>query len=82
MAKSSSTLAKFVERELRDFHGLSEYPLDPDFEPKSLDPFEDEAEVVSDGGQDRIDGIALFMGEVVAVHPVAGFKVAYDWLDG
>ena len=35
------------------------------------DPFEDQFEVVTDGSKDGIDGVALGVGEVVFVHPVA-----------
>jgi len=45
---------------------LTEYPVDP---------LEDKAEVVSNNCEDRIDGIALFVGEVIAVHSMAGFEV-------
>ena len=33
--------------------------------PKNPDPLEDEAEVVSGGGEDWVDGITLDVGEVI-----------------
>lgn len=49
---------------------------------KSLQPPEQEGEVVAGGGQDGIDGVALPAGEVVAAHPMLGLDVADDGLDG
>ncbi len=39
-------------------------------------------EVVSCGGQDRVDGIAVLVGEVVFGHSVFVFDMANDRLDG
>ena len=49
--------------------------------PKYPNPLEDEAEVVSGGGQDGVDGITLDVGEVIAVHSVARLDVADDRFD-
>ena len=49
---------------------------------KKPQPVEEEAEVVSGGGEDGVDGVALGTGEVVAVHAVAVLDVADDGLDG
>lgn len=38
--------------------------------PKSPDPLEDEAEIVSGRSEDRVYGITMSVGEVIAVHPV------------
>ena len=43
--------------------------------PKSPDPLEDEAEVVSGGGEDWVNGITLGVSEVIAVHPVTRLDV-------
>jgi hypothetical protein len=51
-------------------------------EPKSLDPFEDEAEIVSGGCQDGVGGVAVAVSEVVPVHSVLVLDMADDWLDG
>jgi hypothetical protein len=40
--------------------------FDPDLEAKKPDPLEDEAEVIGNGGEDRVDGVALAMGKEVA----------------
>ena len=60
---------------------MTEYPHHPDFEPKSLDPLENEAEIVADCCEDGVDGITLFVGEVVAVHSVFVFEVTDDRFD-
>src|SRR3546814_17988056 len=49
---------------------------------KKREPAEEQAEVVADGGEDGIDGIAGGMGEVIAIHPVVGFEMTDDGLDG
>ena len=49
--------------------------------PKSPDPLEDEAEVVSGGSEDGVDGITLGVSEVIAVHSVARLDVADDRFD-
>ena len=51
-------------------------------EPKKPDPFEDEAEVVAGGGEDGVDGIAVAVGEIVAVHAVTVLEVTDDRFDG
>lgn len=43
---------------------------------KSLQPPEQEGEVVSGGGQDGVEGVALLAGEVVAAHAVFVLDVA------
>ena len=45
-------------------------------------PADEEAEVVSGGGEDGIDGITLAIAEIVAAHPMLGFEMADDGLDG
>jgi len=61
---------------------LIEHPCDSDLEPKKSDPLENQAEVVANGCEDRIDGVALFMGEVIAVHSMAGIEVTNHRSDG
>jgi len=46
--------------------------------PKKPDPFEDEAEVVAGSGEDGVDGIAVAVGEVIAVHTVTVLEVTDD----
>ena len=50
----------------------------PDQSTKKPDPFEDEAEGVAGGGEDGIDGVAMFVGEAVRVHSVAVLEVPDD----
>ena len=50
--------------------------------PQIPEPLEDEGEVVSGGGEDGVDCIALGVGEVVATHSVLVLDVADDRLDG
>ena len=45
-------------------------------------PVEEEAEVVSGGGEDGVDGVALLPSEIIAVHAVAVLDVTDDGLDG
>jgi len=49
---------------------------------KKPDPFEDEAEVVTGGGEDGVDSVALGMGEAIAVHAVVIFEMPDDRVDG
>jgi hypothetical protein len=49
---------------------------------KDREPFEQQAEVVSNGGEDGVCGIAGLMGEIVAAHAVLGFEMSDDRLDG
>jgi hypothetical protein len=49
---------------------------------KELQPLDQAAEVVADGGENGIDGITLTMPEIVAAHPVFGFEMADDGLSG
>ena len=58
------------------------FPRIAKLEPKKPDPFEDEAEVVAGGGEDGVDGVALFVSEVVSLHAVAVLEVSDDRLDG
>lgn len=39
-------------------------------------------EVVAGSGEDDIDGVAVAVPQVVAAHPVFGFEIADDRLDG
>ncbi len=55
--------------------------FDPDLEAKKPDPLEDEAEVVANGGEDRVDGVALVVGEEVAPHTVAVLEMSDDGFD-
>jgi len=50
--------------------------------PKKPDPFWDEAEVVACGGEDGVDGIAVAVGEVIAVHAVSVLEMTDDRFDG
>lgn len=49
---------------------------------RKSEPPEQQAEVVADGGEDGVDGVAAGMGEVIAVHSVVGFEMPDDGLDG
>lgn len=49
---------------------------------KKRHPVEQEAEVVSGGGEDGIDGVAGGVGEIVSLHPVPALQVADDGFDG
>ena len=52
-------------------------------QPQELpEPVQEEREVVSGGGQHGVDGVAVFAGEIVAVHAVLGLEMADDRLDG
>jgi hypothetical protein len=53
-----------------------------DFGAKKSEPPEEQAEVVADGSENGVDGISAGMGEVIAVHPVVGFEMTDDRLDG
>src|SRR5579872_22419 len=55
---------------------------DQDSEQQKPQPPEQEAEVVSDGGEHGVDGIAAGMGEIIAAHAVILFEVPDDGLDG
>lgn len=46
------------------------------------DPLEQKLEVVADGGEKRVDGIALLSGEIVAVHAMLVLEMPDDGLDG
>ena len=46
------------------------------------EPRQQAPEVVSGGGEDGVDGVALRMGEEVAAHSVFGLEMADDRLDG
>jgi hypothetical protein len=48
---------------------------------KLCQPAQEEAEVVTGGGEDGIDAVALTALEIVAVHAVFGFEMADDRLD-
>src|SRR2546427_11087368 len=48
---------------------------------KSLQPAQEEAEVVAGGGQDRIAAVAVAALEIIAPHAVFGLGVADDRLD-
>ena len=61
---------------------MIDHPHDPEFAPKSLNPLEDQAEVVANCGKDWVDGIAFGVGEVIAVHAVARFDMANHRFNG
>src|SRR5216684_7273504 len=49
---------------------------------KSLQPAQEEAEVVAGGGQDRIAAVAVAALEIIAAHAAFGLGVADDRFDG
>jgi len=49
---------------------------------QELQPAEETPEVVAGGGKDGIGGVALTVPEIIAAHPVFGFEMADDRLDG
>jgi len=53
-----------------------------DFAPEFPEPVEDEAEVVSDGGHDGVDLVALASLEEVSGQMAIGFAMSDDGLDG
>ena len=46
------------------------------------EPSDQAAEVVADGGEDGVVGIAASEPEIVSAHAVFGFEMANDGLDG
>ena len=59
----------------------SEDELDEDLVPQELQPANEAAEVLADGGEDCIAGIALAVPEVIATHAMLGLEVADHGLD-
>ena len=49
---------------------------------QKLEPGEEQIEIVADGGEHGVDGIAAGMGEVVSVHAVLVFGMANHGFDG
>jgi hypothetical protein len=49
---------------------------------KKAEPPDQEAEVVSDGGQDGVDGVVDRTGEISAAHAMLGPEMPNDRLDG
>lgn len=49
---------------------------------QKLQPAEETPEVVADGGANGIGGIALAVPEIVSTHPMFGFEMADDPLNG
>ena len=47
-----------------------------DAQPQKAEPPDEEAEVVSGGGQDGVDCVADRMGEIVAAHAMLGLEMA------
>lgn len=60
----------------------SEDELDEDLVQQELQPADEATEVVAGGGEDGIGGIAVAMPEIVPAHPMFGFEMADDRLDG
>ena len=58
---------------------VAEY--DQQSEQQDPQPGEEEAEVITGGGKDSVDGVAGGMRQVVAVHAVLGLEMADDGLD-
>ncbi len=50
--------------------------------PKKREPCQQAPEIVSSGGEDGVDGVALAMGQEVPVHSVVFFGVADQRFDG
>ena len=53
-----------------------------DWGQQKTEPSDETAEVVADGGQDGVDGVALAMSGVVATHSMFGLEMADDGLRG
>ena len=49
---------------------------------QNLEPPDQEAEVVADGGEYGVDGVAGAVSEIIAAHAVLGLEMADDRLDG
>jgi hypothetical protein len=49
---------------------------------KLLEPAQEEAEVVTGGGEHRVDAVAVTAFEVISAHPVLGLDMPNDRLDG
>ena len=56
--------------------------LDEDLAQRELQPADETAEVVAGSGEDGVDGVTLTVPEIVAAHPVFGFEMADDRLNG
>ena len=50
-------------------------------EQQKAEPADQAAEVVADGGEDGVDGVAACMGEVIAAHAVVVLEMADYRLD-
>ncbi len=50
--------------------------------PQKPQPVQEEAEVVSDGGEDGVVGVAGPVGEVASSHSVFSFEMTDDGFDG
>ena len=55
---------------------------DEDAAQQEPEPSDQAAEVVADGGEDGVGGVAPTVPEIVAAHAVLGFEMADDRLDG
>jgi hypothetical protein len=49
---------------------------------KSVEPPDEEVEVESGGGHDGVDAVAVTSFEIIAAHPVFGFEMTDNGLDG
>ncbi len=49
---------------------------------QKCEPFGQETETITDGGEDGVGDVALRAGEMVAGHAVLAFEVADDGLNG
>ena len=61
---------------------MSAAEQDEDLGQQKLQPSDQAAEVVADGGEDGIGGVALAVPEVIAAHAMLGFEMADDRFDG
>jgi hypothetical protein len=51
-------------------------------EPQKPQPVQEEAEVISDGGEDGVIGVACPVGQVASSHSVVGLEMNDDRFDG
>ena len=49
---------------------------------QELEPFEQEMEVITGGGQHGVNGTAGMVCKIIAAHAVLGLKMTDHWFDG
>ena len=49
---------------------------------QELEPFEQEMELITGGGQHGVNGIAGMVCKIIAAHAVLGLKMTDHWFDG